>query len=201
MSNHHSDIHNHPHHHAHTPSKLDNPVRAAELNPETTLRRIGYTAGQVLCDIGAGSGLFTLPAAHIAAKTNTPVIALDINNDMLEAIRQRATDQGLTNVDLRLVTDTHLPVDSTSADHALLVTVLHEIIDYPLFLQEIHRLLKSTGRLTVIEFHHLETPYGPSIDHRLASETVIARCLTEGFLVADEFNLGPNFYTVVFVKK
>mgnify|MGYP000721131418 CR=1 FL=1 len=40
--------------------KLEDPVRVSELDPAGTLERIGFRAGQTLCDIGAGSGLFSL---------------------------------------------------------------------------------------------------------------------------------------------
>jgi 2-polyprenyl-3-methyl-5-hydroxy-6-metoxy-1,4-benzoquinol methylase len=78
-----TEHHQHHQHHQHTPSRLDNPVRLAELNPEATLKRFGFQGGQVLCDIGAGSGIFTIPAARM---TTQKVLALDINPEMLAAI-------------------------------------------------------------------------------------------------------------------
>ncbi len=199
----HTQNHSHPHVHSHTPSRLDNPIRTQELNPEATLKRLGFTAGHTLCDIGAGSGIFTIPAARIAAQTvpATPVIALDINPDMLDAIKAKALQAGLSNIELRQVIDQGLPVVDGSADLALLVTVLHEIIDDQPFLSEVHRLLKPDGRLAVIEFHKSETPYGPPVDHRLDRDTVKDKANKSGLVLSDEFDLGPNFYCVVFVKK
>ncbi|MFA6075127.1 MAG: hypothetical protein WCV63_02675 [Negativicutes bacterium] len=43
--------------------KFENPERVAELNPQLTLRAAGFERGMTLCDIGAGTGLFTFAAA------------------------------------------------------------------------------------------------------------------------------------------
>lgn len=199
---HHHDLHSHPHIHSHTPSRLDNPVRAAELNPEATLVRLGFQAGQVLCDIGAGSGIFTIPAARLAtADPTTKVLALDIKPEMLDAIRHKAQDAGLQNIDLRQVIDHGLPVEDRTVDLALLVTVLHEIIDYPVFLSEIQRMLKPGGRLAVIEFHDRETPFGPPVPERLGQSAVTERVTAAGFAATESFELGPNFYALIFIKK
>ncbi|MGL5174314.1 MAG: class I SAM-dependent methyltransferase, partial [Olsenella sp.] len=68
--------------------KLEDPARVAELDPAGTLERIGFRAGQTLCDIGAGSGLFSLAAAGMGAKT---VWATDTDADILADLKARAS--------------------------------------------------------------------------------------------------------------
>jgi len=60
--------------------KFENPVRIKELKPIETLIRIGLKENHVVCDIGAGSGIFTIPASMI---TKNKVYALEINDAML----------------------------------------------------------------------------------------------------------------------
>ncbi len=67
----------------HQQNKLENPERLAELSPKETLMKIGLGEQDVICDIGSGSGIFTIPAAQITANT---VFALDINNEFLDII-------------------------------------------------------------------------------------------------------------------
>jgi|GEM_PF-2602649 len=67
----------------HKQNKLENPDRLAELSPKETLMRIGLGEQDIICDIGAGSGIFTIPAARITANT---VFALDINDEFLDII-------------------------------------------------------------------------------------------------------------------
>jgi len=189
--------HDYPHHHQHTPSKLDNPVRLAELNPVATLKRFDFQDGQVLCDIGAGSGIFTIPAARM---TTQKVLALDINPEMLAAIGEKAAQAGLNNVDLIQVHDDHLNVADQSVDLALLVTVLHEIVEKDNFLAEISRLLKKTGKLAVVEFHRTQTPFGPPVEDRLDRQVVAEMLAAVDFQVCDDFDLGPNLYSLVFKR-
>ncbi|NCA98495.1 MAG: methyltransferase domain-containing protein [Clostridia bacterium] len=195
-SNHHHG-HHHAHHHVHqhTPERLEQPERVRELNPAGTLERLNFNPNEVLCDIGAGSGLFTLAAARISQQT---VYAIDINPRMLEAIEAKAAAAGIQTIETRLVSDDTLPVPDHAADLALVATVLHEIPDKPSFISEIRRLLKPSGRLAVIEFHAAETPMGPPVSERLGSEEVTALMISQGFKPLDQFDLSRNLYCLVF---
>jgi len=53
----------------HKQIELENPERLAELSPKDTLMRIGLGEKDIICDIGAGSGIFTIPAAGITKNT------------------------------------------------------------------------------------------------------------------------------------
>lgn len=176
-------------------AKLENPARLAELNPEDTLRRIGLKEGDVLCDIGAGSGIFTIPAAHI---THGTVYAIELRADMLDVIAEKVRSAGLGNVMPVLSDGASYAVADGAADIALAVTVLHEIADKAAFLQEVKRLLKPGGRMAVIEFHQRETPMGPPVARRLSQEDVGAVFTDAGFAAQDAFDLGDNFYCIVF---
>jgi SAM-dependent methyltransferase len=184
----------HGHFHQHSPSKLEKPERVRELNPSGTLQRLGFADGQVLCDIGAGSGLFTIAAAELSRQT---VFALEINPVMLEAIAAKATAKGLDHIQLLPVVGESLPVPNSAVDLALLVTVLHEISGPDAMLAEIRRLLKPGGRLAVIEFQGRETPMGPPLTERLSTEAVIRIVTPHGFVLQDQFDLGPNLYAMV----
>jgi ubiquinone/menaquinone biosynthesis C-methylase UbiE len=178
-------------------TKLENPVRIAELDPAGTLRRIGIGDHDTLCDIGAGSGIFTIPAAQM---TDGDVHALEIDDEMLEVIREKAKKEGLKNILAAKVKDGIFPIRDGIVDAAVLVTVLHEIEDKPAFLSEIKRVLKADGRIAIIEFHKMETPMGPPVSHRLGREET-AKAMTDAEFLSDiEFDLGENMYCMVFRK-
>jgi hypothetical protein len=77
--------------------------------------------------------------------------------------------------------------------------VLHEVDDKEALLFEIKRIIKTSGRFAIIEFHAKETPMGPPVLHRLDKNTVNTLCVYCGFLKYMEFDLGDNFYCMVFV--
>lgn len=178
---------------SHKQNKLENPERLAELSPETTLKRIGLGKSDVLCDIGAGSGIFTIPAAKM---TNNLVMALELSDELLDIIKEKAKNQNLDNISVIKVTEDRYNIDAETVDFAILVTVFHEIENKDTLLSEIKRVLKKSGKLAIIEFHKRQTPMGPPVSHRIGKEDVAAICGGHGLNVSDEFDLGDNFYCI-----
>jgi ubiquinone/menaquinone biosynthesis C-methylase UbiE len=175
--------------------KFENPLRLEELKPKETLQRIGLRGDHVLCDIGAGSGIFTIPAAKI---TKNIVYALEINDEMLSVIEDKANNEGISNIELIKVHNDHFDLEDGSVDIILMVTVLHEIQNKHVVLEEVKRLLNNSGKSAVIEFHKRETPMGPPPSHRMGKNEVKDLFGDLGFTVIEDFDLGDNFYCLVF---
>lgn len=182
---------------SHIQTKLENAERLAELRPEETLKKIGLGEHDIICDIGAGSGIFTIPAAKI---TSNSVFALDINDELLGVITEKAREESLTNIFTVKVTGDGYNIETGSVDFVMLVAVLHEINNKANFLAEIKRIVKSTGKLVVIEFHKQQTPMGPPVIHRISRDEVAAICNEYGFRKSDEFSMGDNYYCLVLKK-
>ena len=175
--------------------RMENPIRIAELDPSGTLRRIGVSENDVICDIGAGSGIFTIPAAQI---TKNRVYALEIDDEMLEVIGEKTKSLGLSNIELMKVIDDKFPIEDHTVDFTLIVTVFHEIENKQVFLSEIKRMLKNDVKIMVIEFYKRETPMGPPVDHRIDESEVKKDFGEFGFTVSEKFDLGDNFYCFIF---
>lgn len=175
--------------------RFENPERVRELNPEGTLKRIGMGKNSVFCDIGAGTGVFTVPAALLTKNT---VYALELNEELIAVIREKASRSRLPNIEaIKVGSEPSGPRDH-SVDIALMATVLHEISDQSGFLENVRRMLKEDGRAAVIEFHKRKTPMGPPTAHRMGREEVIKAMRKSGFQLFDDFDLGENFYCLVF---
>lgn len=179
-------------------SKLERPSRVAELNPAETLKKIGFREGQVLCDIGAGSGIFTVAAAEISSNT---VYALEISEEMLAIIAQKALQKGLPQIKPTKVNGEIWPLPNAVADVAVMVTVLHEIENKQVFIAETGRILKKGAVAAVVEFHKTQTPEGPPTEHRLAEAEVKRLFQKQGFVLSQQFCIGENFYCLVFQNK
>lgn len=177
--------------------KYENPIRLAELKPMETLKRIGVKADHVICDIGAGSGVFTIPAAEL---TKNKVFALDINDEMLSIINEKAKNQGLTHIELIQVKGDQFDLPDQIADCVILCTVLHEISDKTVFLKEIRRILKNNGILVIIEFHKQQTPMGPPISNRLGKDELRGILKITEFAISEEFDLGDNLYCATYSR-
>lgn len=175
--------------------KFENPVRIAELSPKSTLMKAGFKENMILCDIGAGTGIFSFPATKISSNN---IYALEISDSMIELLKKRITEQNTKNLIIKKVDCNVLPLGNNSCDMAIMVTVLHEIEDKECMLNEIKRVLKEKGKLMIIEFHKRKTPMGPPIDHRLSEECVEKICNDNQLKTIEKFSLGDNFYCAIF---
>ncbi|MFZ5945606.1 MAG: class I SAM-dependent methyltransferase [Bacillota bacterium] len=178
-------------------TKFENPARIAELNPEATLIRAGFKQNMVMCDIGAGSGVFSFPAAQISSND---IFALEISDSMIELLEKRAAERNILNLKIKKVDSQVLPLKSGTCDMVIMVTVLHEIQDKQFMLKEIKRILKEKGKLLIIEFHKRTTPMGPPVDHRISEENIGKICQDISLINIDKFSLGENFYGILFEK-
>jgi ubiquinone/menaquinone biosynthesis C-methylase UbiE len=94
--------------------RFENPARLAELKPSETLLKIGLDGSGVVCDIGAGSGIFSLAAAAI---TEGMVYAVEISEEMLQVLRDKIAESGVRNIRLIRSEDDRLPIEGRSVDY------------------------------------------------------------------------------------
>ena len=84
---------------------LDRPQRESQEHSEAAIKAMDIRRGDVVADLGAGSGYFTFRIAPLVGRAGK-VLAVDIQPEMLETLRQRAAASGLTNVEAVKGTET-----------------------------------------------------------------------------------------------
>lgn len=129
---------------------LENPYFEAVAGAELLLERAGVRPGMCVLDAGCGPGRVTLPAAALVGRSGR-VVAVDIQSGMLEKLASRLAVQGVSNVELLLAGLGEGKLGENRFDVAFLVTVLGEIPDKLIALQEIFRALRPGGVLSVTE--------------------------------------------------
>src|SRR5205823_5316589 len=150
---------------------LERPEREEEEQPSKLIELLRLKAGDVVADIGAGSGYH---AFRLAAKVGTKgkVLAVDIQPEMLALIRQRMRLKKVDNVEPIKGTEKDPKLPPNSVDLILMVDVYHEF-DYPFEMTEgMIRGLKPGGRLVFVEFR-LEDPKVPiKLVHKMTEKQV-----------------------------
>lgn len=176
--------------------KLDSDTRRQLLPAAAILAKLAVSRDEVVADIGCGTGYFAIPAAR-AVGDGGKVLAVDIAEEMLAEAARRAAAEGLTNLTpVRGAADaTTLPAGT--ADIALLAFLLHEVDDPLAALRETSRILKSVGRIAVIEWAKRETPMGPPVGHRLDEGYVRGALAAAGFGEIEAVDVGEYFYGLV----
>ncbi len=155
-----------------------------------SLGRLDLNPSMRVIDVGCGPGRLTIPVAR-AIEPDGEVVALDIQEGMLERLRKRADAAGLKNIRPVLGGIGQVEIESNSFDRALLVTVLGEIPDREAALREIYRILNLGGILSITEI--FPDP------HYQTRSTVRTLCEAAGFQLAKEFGHVLAF-TINWVK-
>jgi len=143
---------------------LDNPIRRLIHNPEEILSRY-IEPGQTVLDLGCGSGTFTIAMARMVGETGK-VIAVDVQDEMLQMVKEKAVKEGL---DSRIITHKSDPDRigiSDRVNFALAFYMVHEVPDVKTFLKEIASLLKPNGKLLIVEplFHVSASSFKDTVD-------------------------------------
>jgi ubiquinone/menaquinone biosynthesis C-methylase UbiE len=107
-------------------------------------------AGELLLEIGPGTGYYTLELAECVA-ADGGVEIFDIQQEMLDHTMQRVRERGISNVHPTQGDARSLPYEDDSFDAAILISTLGEIPDGDAALVQINRVLKPGGRLIVGE--------------------------------------------------
>ena len=127
---------------------VHNPLRRRYMRP--VLDRVGIQPGERVLELGPGPGAFTVDAAQRTGSEGR-IIAVDIQPEMIARVEERVREANLTNVETHVAGAYELPLESESIDRAFLVTVLPEIPDQNRALDELWRVIKPGGRLSVTE--------------------------------------------------
>jgi len=178
---------------------LEDPGRDEWQKPQQVIAELGLKPGDVVADLGAGSGYFTVRFARAVAPTGK-VFAVDITREMLEYIERRAKGEGLQNIQT-VHADPHDPkLQASSVDLIFICDTLHHISAREKYYVLLARALKPGGRLVNIDFHKRLLPVGPPVEMKIAREAVIEEVKPAGFRLVKEYDFLKYQYFLVFER-
>ena len=179
---------------------LERPSRISEERPDEMLAAMGLKNGDIVADIGAGSGFHTRRMASLVAPTGQ-VFAVDIQPEMLEILEGRVEDEGLTGIVpvLGEFDDPKLP--DNQIDWILLVDVYHEFENPDLMLAKMRQALKDSGKVALVEYR-VEDGTGDHIkaDHRMSVHQVLSEWTPAGFELIELHEFLPSQHLFIFQK-
>lgn len=125
------------------------PIRNIFLSPKELIKRLALKNNFRVLEIGPGPGYFSVSLAKLL--TYGKLDLLDIQQEMLDYAKKRIQKKGLQNVDYHLGDGKSLKFSDELFDRILMVTVIGEVENQKNYLEEIHRILKNDGILSISE--------------------------------------------------
>jgi ubiquinone/menaquinone biosynthesis C-methylase UbiE len=177
---------------------LDSQNRVAKLKVNEAVAALGLKPGSVVADIGAGSGVFTIPLAKAVATGR--VYAVDIEQGLVDHITKKAKEQKMDNVRgvLGQFTDPNLPAHDV--DLAFIYDVLHHIENRAEYLKNLAPYLKAAGRIAVIDFYPELGPHKNDAKLQITKDQTKAWMAAAGLKPVAEHKLYDDKWFVVYGK-
>lgn len=141
--------------------------------------------GERILEVGPGTGIHAIPVAA-ALRPGGTLEAIDVQQEMVETLKQRAARQGAENIVAVQGDAQALPYADHTFDAAYMITTLGEIPDQGRALRELRRVLKPEGRLVIAEVI-IDPDY-------VTPSTVETTLRNEGFVLDRRIGTGLSYF-------
>jgi len=170
---------------------IDNVVAAVQLEP-----------GEVVADIGAGTGIFSVPMAK-AVGPDGVVISVEIDPGFLPIIQQKADEQGLSNISTVLgeFDDPRLP--RKDVDVAFFHDVLHHVEHRQQYIEALAKYMAPGGRIVVVDYDKNKpgNPHANQPELLIGPEDVRQWMAAAGFEPTREVHMFEEKFFVIYTKR
>ena len=178
---------------------LERPEREKEENTSKLIQNLEIQPGDTIADIGAGSGYHVFKMAPLA--NQGLVYAVDIQDEMLQAMRERKQATDLENIKLVKGSEKSINLPANSVDKILMVDVYHEF-SFPVeMLSSMHKALRPDGKIYLIEYRGEDDSIPIKKLHKMTEAQAVREFEANGFELKTNIGNLPWQHCMVFVKK
>jgi len=170
--------------------RLERPERIPGLKIPEVVAALHLKPGDVVADIGAGTGAFSLPFARAVAPSGK-ALAVDISKDLLDYINEKAGNEHVTNLQTVLGQRDNPGLPKGTVDVAFFHDVFHNMNDRQAYLNVLAPSLKPGGRIAIVE-QEFDDPIAKLWDipeDRITKEQLNTWMTNAGFHLAAEFDM------------
>ena len=151
---------------------LERPEREKEEAPTKLLKALDIKEGQLIADIGAGSGYHAFRMAPLVGAKGK-ILAVDIQQEMLDLMNVKAKKANVANIETVLGTETDPKLPKGEVDLIILVDVYHEFSHPYEMAEKMVASLKPGGRIAFVEFRLEDPKVLIKLVHKMTERQVI----------------------------
>lgn len=177
---------------------LDRPERETNELPNRVIRALELEDDHIVADIGAGTGYFTFRLAPQVPEGK--VFAVDIEEEMLEIIAERAAERGIENVEPVLGTVRNPALPPESVDVALIVFTYTQFSHPREMMLNISRALKPGGRVVLVEYRGEDPTIPAAPVYKITDEQARREMTAAGLEWRETRDILPQHHFIVFQK-
>ena len=179
--------------------RFESPQRARWQKPDEVVAKMNLKPGDVVADIGAGTGYFTRRFAR-AVGPNGLALGLDIAPNMVKYMKDDARRLGLKNYQARVVKPDDPELPEHSVDVIFMCDTYHHIQNRVKYLRNLQKALKPGGRIIIVDFYKdKDIPVGPPPRIRVSKKQVIGEFAEAGYRLNRDLDFLPYQYFLEFV--
>jgi ubiquinone/menaquinone biosynthesis C-methylase UbiE len=176
---------------------FNRPGRDAEERSDAIVEALEIPAGATVADVGAGTGYFTWRLAQRAGAKGQ-VLAVDVQQKMLDLTAEAVRQHGLTNVVYVLGTDANPRLPDNALDLVFIAYSYHEFSQPETTMAAIARALKPGGRVFILEFAKESRSAPASATHKMSLEEIRSEIEPLGFELDQMLDFLPMQHGLVY---
>ena len=178
---------------------LDQPSRLESLKVDEIVAALGLKSGDVVADLGAGTGVFSVPLAK-GVGPGGRVYAVEIDKGYFPIIEEKAKDAKVSNVSTVLGEFSNPKLPAQDVDLAFMDDVLHHVEDRAGYLKNASGYIKRTGRFVVVDYRAEQSPHKDQPNLIVSEEQVTGWMKAAGFNNVRKVDLFPDKYFLIFSR-
>jgi ubiquinone/menaquinone biosynthesis C-methylase UbiE len=170
--------------------------RDAWQQPDEVMRALAIAPGARVADIGSGGGYFTFRFAR-AVGSSGKVYAVDIDEELLRRLGERAQREGLTNIETVLAAPDDPKLPAGGVDLIFLCNTYHHLDHQTDYFRRLRAALAPGGRVALVELRG-ESWLGKIFGHTTRKDVMLSEIEAAGYRLTQQFDFLPRQHFLIF---
>jgi ubiquinone/menaquinone biosynthesis C-methylase UbiE len=167
-------------------------------DPLKNLKALGLKEDDVVADLGAGTGFYTVALGAIVPRGK--VYAVELQKDFLTMIKNKVTDANIANIEtlwgnVEKIGGTMIA--DNAVDAVIASDILFQVEEKENFIEEVKRILKPEGRVLLVDWSESSILPSTIVIPKNRAREIFEK---KGFVLGREIDAGTHHYGMILVK-